>query len=152
MGSSSPARAETVDRSSQASLAWVPPINRKALEGGSCDSAPRGGEEEEQSKEGGNSVMPRSLGNATRSPTPTLGPRLGATRGGGDRLPAHTRSFMEARFGVGFGDVRIHTDAEAADMTAGSTPRHSLADATSTSGLGATVPTRRTVGNFSLTS
>ncbi len=35
----------------------------------------------------------------------------------GSPLPGNTRSFMEPRFGAGFGDVRIHTDRQAAEMT-----------------------------------
>ncbi len=36
-----------------------------------------------------------------------------ATHGGGDTLPAATRSFMENRFGYDFSAVRVHTDTRA---------------------------------------
>ncbi len=37
---------------------------------------------------------------------------LGRKRGGGTSLPEHSRNFMENRFGVDFGGVRIHQDNE----------------------------------------
>ena len=36
-------------------------------------------------------------------------------RGGGSALPAQTRAFFEPRFGADFSQVRLHTDARAAD-------------------------------------
>lgn len=43
--------------------------------------------------------------------------RINASRGGGTGLDGGTRRFMESRFGVSFGDVRIHTDGEAARLS-----------------------------------
>jgi hypothetical protein len=42
--------------------------------------------------------------------------RLQATAGSGSPLPGALREFMEPRFGADFGDVRLHTDGEAADL------------------------------------
>lgn len=42
-----------------------------------------------------------------------------SSRGGGAPLPSATRSFMETRFEADFGDVRIHTDEEAAGLSHG---------------------------------
>ena len=42
--------------------------------------------------------------------------RLTTQRGNGRPLPADIRALMESRFGTDFGDVRIHTDAEAARL------------------------------------
>jgi hypothetical protein len=42
--------------------------------------------------------------------------RLAANKGSGSPLPEETRSYMEERFGADFGQVRLHTDSEAAQM------------------------------------
>jgi hypothetical protein len=44
--------------------------------------------------------------------------RLAARRGHGQPLTPETRAFMEPRFGADFGGVRVHTDGEAAQMSA----------------------------------
>lgn len=43
---------------------------------------------------------------------------VGALRGGGRSLSSPTREFMESRFGVDFGHVRIHTGTRAAESAA----------------------------------
>jgi len=42
--------------------------------------------------------------------------QLSATKGGGSPLPNEVRSFMEARFGADFSQVRVHTGGEAVQM------------------------------------
>jgi hypothetical protein len=42
--------------------------------------------------------------------------QLEATKRSGGPLPAGVRAYMEPRFGVDFGDVRVHTGSEAAQM------------------------------------
>jgi hypothetical protein len=42
--------------------------------------------------------------------------RINAVRGGGQPLPESQRSFFEPRFGHDFSQVRVHTDAEAAEI------------------------------------
>jgi hypothetical protein len=42
--------------------------------------------------------------------------RLNSSKGGGSPLPDHVRGFMEPRFGVDFGKVRVHTGTEALKM------------------------------------
>lgn len=42
--------------------------------------------------------------------------KLSASRGGGKSMPARVQSKMETGFGTSFGNVRIHTDAQAANM------------------------------------
>ncbi|MGB8647424.1 MAG: DUF4157 domain-containing protein [Anaerolineae bacterium] len=42
--------------------------------------------------------------------------RLEATRGGGSSLPGETRGVMESRFGADFGNVRVHTGGESAQL------------------------------------
>ena len=46
----------------------------------------------------------------------SLEQRLTHHRGGGNRLPGEVRGFMEPRFGVDFGGVRVHTDRKAVQM------------------------------------
>ncbi|MGH2396162.1 MAG: eCIS core domain-containing protein [bacterium] len=43
--------------------------------------------------------------------------QLGLSKGRGSPLPDTVREFMEPRFGVDFGEVRVHADAEALSMT-----------------------------------
>ena len=42
--------------------------------------------------------------------------RLGQSKGGGSPLPDSVRSFMEPRFGVDFGHVRVHTGSDSIQM------------------------------------
>lgn len=51
----------------------------------------------------------------TSGVTPNPEARINAIRGGGQPLPASTRAFFEPRFGYDFSQVRIHTDARAAE-------------------------------------
>lgn len=43
--------------------------------------------------------------------------QLMAQRDAGHPLPAHTQAFMESRFDADFGDVRVHTGAEAGEIS-----------------------------------
>ncbi|WP_143306616.1 eCIS core domain-containing protein [Chitinophaga vietnamensis] len=43
--------------------------------------------------------------------------QINESRGGGHRLDAHTRSFMESRFDADFSEVRIHTGQQAAQLS-----------------------------------
>jgi hypothetical protein len=45
-----------------------------------------------------------------------LAARIQALRGGGRQLPESVRAFFEPRFGYDFSNVRVHTDADAADI------------------------------------
>ena len=47
--------------------------------------------------------------------TPAMQSRIDGLRGGGQPLPESERAFFEPRFGRDFGQVRIHTDAGAAE-------------------------------------
>jgi len=42
--------------------------------------------------------------------------QLNSSKGGGNPLPDHVRSFMEPRFGADFSSVRVHTDGAAVQM------------------------------------
>lgn len=42
--------------------------------------------------------------------------RIESSRGGGSSLPGSVRSSMEGAFGASFGDVRVHTGSDAADL------------------------------------
>lgn len=48
--------------------------------------------------------------------TPTFARRVNQACGSGEALSASIRSFMEPRFGRNFADVRVHTDAKAAEL------------------------------------
>jgi hypothetical protein len=47
--------------------------------------------------------------------TPEVASTIHALRGGGSALPGTARAFFEPRFGADFSQVRVHTDARAAD-------------------------------------
>jgi hypothetical protein len=49
------------------------------------------------------------------SVTQDVAKNIDSLRGGGSELPAPTRAFFEPRFGADFSQVRLHTDARAAD-------------------------------------
>ncbi|MGN6510695.1 MAG: eCIS core domain-containing protein [Chitinophaga sp.] len=55
------------------------------------------------------------------APVPAVGARtesaINSSRGGGQGLPSETRGFMESRFGRDFGDVRVHADDHAAQLS-----------------------------------
>jgi Domain of unknown function (DUF4157) len=87
-------------------------IMTKGLSGQSCDSAPSGEREEDETNVMRKATLAephRGIGNVTDL--------LSRSRGGGCPMPGATRTFMETRFGHDFGDVRIHTDGDAAQMT-----------------------------------
>ena len=50
---------------------------------------------------------------------------------GGNALPDNLRTYMEPRFGLDFGRVRMHTDAEAAGLSQSLVPRLSPTKITS---------------------
>ncbi len=54
--------------------------------------------------------------NARPRVAPLFENRIDALQGGGHPFPASTRSFMEPRFGVDFGSVRVHTDSSATEL------------------------------------
>jgi len=56
-----------------------------------------------------------SKGNAEASPEITN--KINTSRGSGSLMDAHTKGFMENRFGVDFSGVRIHTGSEAIQMS-----------------------------------
>lgn len=75
-------------------------------------------EEEIRSERLGATITPlgeRQPGNSFDAAS-ELESRLIAQKGSGSPLPAEVRTFMEPRFGVDFGDVRVHTGGEAAKM------------------------------------
>ena len=86
-------------------------IMTKGLSGQRCDSAPSGEEEEE-----GN-VMRKAMPGESQGVNGHVGNLLSRSRGGGRPLSDTIRTSMETRFGHDFGDVRIHTDSDAAQMT-----------------------------------
>jgi hypothetical protein len=86
-------------------------IMTKGLSGQSCDSAPSGEEEEERN------VMRNATPGESHGANGNVGNLLSRSRGGGRPLSDTIRTFMETRFGHDFGDVRIHTDSNAAQMT-----------------------------------
>jgi outer membrane protein OmpA-like peptidoglycan-associated protein len=64
-------------------------------------------------------VQRRAAGDASAGPLgASLEGRVHAFDGRGQPLPADERRFMEARFGYGFGPVRIHTGADAGGVAA----------------------------------
>ncbi len=89
-------------------------IMTKGLYGQSCDSAPSGEEEEEEEGPG---VMRKATPGEPGRAAGDIRHQLSRSRGGGRPLSAPTLAFMETRFGHDFGDVRVHTDGDAAQMT-----------------------------------
>jgi uncharacterized protein DUF4157 len=94
----------------------VVPILRKGLRGGSCESAPPQGQEEE--KEGRTPVMTKAVPGARRSASSDVEQRLAGTRATGSPLPTPLRPEMEMKFGHDLSAVRLHTDGAAARLSA----------------------------------
>jgi hypothetical protein len=88
------------------------PIMAKGLSGQSCESASGADQEEEETP-----VMTKAISDGKHESSGHLAERLSGARGGGGPLSHETRSFMEPRFGYDFGDVRVHTDSDAVQMT-----------------------------------
>jgi hypothetical protein len=86
-------------------------IMTKGLFGQRCDSAPSGEEDEE------GDLMRKATPGESPGVYGHVGNLLSRSRGGGRPLSGTIRTFMETRFGYNFGDVRIHTDGDAAQMT-----------------------------------
>jgi len=86
---------------------------RKGIAGGPCTSAPEesGAQPQDQQTEEAETAMAKAVPGGSPPATVSL-PALPA-RGGGTRLPAEARTFMEPRFGFRFDAVRVHADAEA---------------------------------------
>ena len=89
------------------------PIMAKGLSGQSCESAPGADQEEEEETP----VMTKAISEGKQEASGHLVERLSGARGGGSPLSYEARSFIEPRFGYDFGDVRVHTDSNAAQMT-----------------------------------
>jgi len=68
--------------------------------------------EEEEDEE---DLQAKEASGQTPNVTSALQTRISSIRGGGQLLPQPIRSFMEPRFGHDFSQVRIHTDAQAAE-------------------------------------
>ena len=60
-------------------------------------------------------LQAKSATGQTPEVTPALANRVNALRGGGQQIDPATLAFMEPRFGHGFSQVRVHTDAQAAE-------------------------------------
>ncbi len=58
-------------------------------------------------------LQPKSKVGGTPQMTAAVADQIGALEGSGQPLPASERAFFEPRFGADFGQVRIHTGAEA---------------------------------------
>lgn len=86
-------------------------------EGVALQRQPQAEEEEEQ-----DSIRTQSIQTKTESKTDSfeagadVESRLDRSKGGGSALPDSVRGYMEPRFGLDFGHVRVHTGSEAIQM------------------------------------
>lgn len=71
---------------------------------------------DEEDEENNNPVMRKESGVGMTAP-PALNGQLQATKGRGAPLSPSTRRFMSNAFGTGFGQVRVHTGAQADQMS-----------------------------------
>ena len=96
-----------------------PPIPEGGSESESGTAVQRQIEEpqvQQRIEEGEEEVLhARDLLDQTPEVTPNIEARINAIRGGGQPLPGSTWAFFEPRFGQDFSQVRLHTDARAAD-------------------------------------
>ena len=64
-------------------------------------------------------VQRKTDGNTEGVASSDLSSRLSASKGGGQPLPANTRTSMESAMGADFSNVRVHTGSEAVQMSQG---------------------------------
>ena len=72
-------------------------------------------EEEQPGDEEEETLQAKEAPGETPTITPEVQTRIDSIRGAGQPLPESTRTFMESRFGHDFSQVRVHTDAGAAE-------------------------------------
>jgi|GEM_PF-6858759 len=84
-------------------------VQAKLVDGGTLQRQEEEPEEEEES------VQTKATPGTTPVVTPRVQAGIEALRGGGQPLSASDRAFFEPRFGVDFSQVRVHTDASAAE-------------------------------------
>jgi hypothetical protein len=88
--------------------------------GGTCDECQAHAARKVQTKLNAGaitrSVQRRAESSADASDDSDLDTRLSSQAGMGDPLSEDTRAFAESRLGHDFGDVRVHTDADASDL------------------------------------
>lgn len=65
---------------------------------------------------GGLSIQPNALPGQVDETVTNIGPQVSALQGKGKLLPSSVRTIFEQRFGVNFSGVRVHTDAQAAEI------------------------------------
>ncbi len=101
--------AEHVMRMPDVSEAKDARIQRKCPK---CLKGPRGllGKDKKEEK-----LQTKEAHGKTPEVTPQIEANINALKGGGQPLPESTRAFFEPRFGHDFSDVRVHTDAKAAE-------------------------------------
>jgi hypothetical protein len=85
---------------------------QQACEGCEEEELRRQPEEEEEEE----LLQTKEMSGQNAETTPDLESHINAIRGGGQPLAESERSFFEPRFGRDFGQVRVHTDNNAAEM------------------------------------
>ena len=75
---------------------------------------PVAGEAETEEEETVPNLQTKSNANTTPSVSPSVTRNINNMRGGGKTLPKPVRTYFEPRFGADFGQVRVHTDSQAA--------------------------------------
>ncbi len=95
-----------------------PALMRKAVDGGTCESAVGIDLEQEEEEEGEEEprVMAKRDSQGSGPSTLTLATSPTLDRGGGTALDPAARAFLEPRFGYDFGTVGVHTDHNAIGM------------------------------------
>jgi hypothetical protein len=71
--------------------------------------------QEEPEEEEEEPIQTKQVSTRASEVTPNLASRIQSLKGGGQPLPRSVRAFFEPRFGHNFSQVRVHTDAEAAE-------------------------------------
>lgn len=91
---------------------------RKALNNGTCGSAPTTGPDQDQDERVGGGEAEVMAKRDGAGPATTAAPAMQALphRGEGSTLAPAARAFLEPRLGHDFGDVRVHTDSGAAGI------------------------------------
>ncbi|MDD3582117.1 MAG: DUF4157 domain-containing protein, partial [Desulfobacca sp.] len=73
-------------------------------------------EEEDREEEAGITIHAKMRAGQGAEISSDLESRINSLQGGGQPLPEAVRAFFEPRFGQDFGEVRVHTDVQSADL------------------------------------
>ena len=106
-----------VQRQEEEEEAQTKPLVQRQEEEEEAQAKPLIQRQEQEEEEAQTKSLLQRKGESKTQPSSDIQQRLNSTKGGGHPLPESTQSLMEDRFGSDFGNVRVHTDDSAVQMS-----------------------------------